>query len=148
MNCPFPQPPSRTLCNTTLFLACATLPLLCGCAGLQRPLTDATLGAGGAYLGNQLSHGNPLATAGGAAGGVLLGEGFQALQSSSQQKAATDGYTRGRSDGVKQLYWNLQSQQRDRTPAPSCRLYEVTIPEHWEDGVLVKPTTRVLRINE
>jgi hypothetical protein len=60
----------------------------------------------------------------------------------------TDDYLRGRSDGVKQLYWNLQEQQRMKAAAESYQLYEVNIPEHWENGVLVKPTQRVLRINE
>jgi hypothetical protein len=124
------------------------LSLLCGCGSLQRPLTDAALGAGGAYLGNKLSHGNPLATAGGAAGGVLLGEGFQALKSNGEKSAYADGYTQGRSDGVKKLYWNLQDQQRERPSTDSYRLYEVTIPEHSEDGVLLQPAKRVLRINE
>ena len=60
----------------------------------------------------------------------------------------TDDYLHGRSDGVKQLYWNLQDQQRTKSTAESYQLYEVTIPEHWENGVLVKPTKRVLRIQE
>jgi hypothetical protein len=124
------------------------LPLLCGCAALQRPVTDAALGAGGAYLGDQLSGGNPAAIAGGAAGGVLLGEGIQAWTSHSQKSAYTDGYTQGRGDGVKQLYWNLQDQQRTKEGSESYRLIEVTIPEHWEDGVLVKPTKRIIRIQE
>ena len=132
----------------TSLITVAVLPFLSGCGSLQRPVTDAALGAGGAYLGNTLSQGNPLATAGGAAGGVLLGEGFQALKSQSQKNAYRQGYTLGRSDGVKQLYWNLQNQQRERAPAESYRLYEITIPEHWEDGVLLKPSKRVLRINE
>ena len=60
----------------------------------------------------------------------------------------TDDYLHGRSDGVKQLYWNLQDQQRTKSAAESYQLYEVTIPEHWENGVLVKPTKRILRIQE
>lgn len=132
----------------TRLLPAVLLILLCGCAGLQRPLTDAALGAGGAYLGNKLSHGDPLATAGGAAGGVLLGEAFNALKTSGQKSAYTDGYSLGRSDGVKQLYWSFQDRQRATAPSDSYRLYDVTIPERWEDGVLLKPSRRVLRINE
>ena len=60
----------------------------------------------------------------------------------------SEDYLRGRSDGVKQLYWNLQDQQRQKATGESYGLYEVTIPEHWEDGVLVKPTKRVIRIQE
>lgn len=123
------------------------LPLWSGCA-LQRPLTDATFGAGGAYLGNQLGHGNPAAIAAGAAGGVLLSEGWQAYQSRNERNAYTSGYTVGRSDGVKQLYWNLQDEQRQRPETDTVRLQEVIIPEHYEDGVLVQPSRRVLRITE
>lgn len=89
------------------------LPLLTGCAQLQRPLTDAALGAGGAWAGYELSDGNPAAAAAGAAGGVLLGEGFHAWRSKSEQKAYQRGFQKGRSDGVKQLYFNLRAQHRD-----------------------------------
>lgn len=136
----------RIIPLTTTLLA--ALPLLCGCAGLQRPLTDAALGGGGAYLGHTLSHGNPLATAGGAAGGVLLGEGVQALKSRGEKNAYGQGYAQGRNDGIKQLYWQLQDRQRERPPLDAFKRYDVTIPEHWEDGVFVQPTRRVLRINE
>jgi len=131
-----------------ILISFAALPLFCGCASLQRPVADAALGAGGGYLGDKLSGGNPAAIAGGAAGGVLLSEGVQAWKSHEQRQAYTNGYTLGRSDGIKQLYWNLQQQQREgQVPAP-VRLYEVTIPEHYEDGVLVQPATRILRIQE
>jgi len=43
--------------------------LFAGCAA-TRPISDVALGAGGAYLGRELSNGDPLATAAGAAGGV------------------------------------------------------------------------------
>ena len=133
---------------TKLTLILAALPIICGCAGLQRPLTDTALAAGGAYAGHKLSDGNPLATAGGAGAGVMLGEGFNAWKMSSEKKAYNEGFVLGRATGVKSLYWNLQDQQRTKAAADSFRLYEVTIPEHWEDGTLVKPTTRVLRIQE
>ena len=47
--------------------------LFTGCA-LTRPISDVALGAGGAYLGHELSNGDPLATAAGAAGGVIVSE--------------------------------------------------------------------------
>lgn len=124
------------------------LPLFCGCAALQRPLTDAAFGAGGAFLGDKFSGGNPAVIAGSAGAGVLLGEGIQAWKSSSEKTAYTNGYTQGRSDGVKGRYWNLQDQQRTQEGSASYRLIEVTIPEHWEDGVLLKPTKRIIRIQE
>lgn len=60
----------------------------------------------------------------------------------------SDDYLRGRSDAIKSTYWRLQDQQRLQPDSESYRLYDVTIPEHWEDGVLVKPTRRTLRIQE
>lgn len=57
-------------------------------------------------------------------------------------------YQKGRSDGVKTLYWNLQDNQRTRQPEERYGSYEVVVPEHWENGVLVQPSRRVLRIQE
>lgn len=90
----------------------AALGLLTGCAGMERPLTDAALGAGGGYLASELSDGNPAITAAGAVGGVALGEGIHALRTRAQRKSFADGYTRGRADGIKAVYWNLVEQQR------------------------------------
>jgi len=48
--------------------------LLSGCAGTRRVVTD-TAGAGlGAFVGNKLGKGNPLATVAGAGAGALAGE--------------------------------------------------------------------------
>ena len=124
------------------------LPWLMGCAGLERPIGDAALGGAGAYLGHHLSGGSPTVAAAGAVGGVVLGEGLHAWKSSATKKAYAEGYTQGRANGVKQLYWSLQEQQRGVPAAQSSRLYDVTIPEHWEDGVFVKPTQRMIRIQE
>ena len=60
----------------------------------------------------------------------------------------TDDYLQGRSDGIKGIYRNLQEQQRTKAATESYQLYDVTIPEHWENGVLLKPTQRTLRIQE
>ena len=50
-------------------LLCALLVgLSAGCAA-TRPIADTAFGAGGAYLGHELSNGDPLATAAGAASG-------------------------------------------------------------------------------
>ena len=86
--------------------------LFAGCASLTRPITDATLGAAGAWIGHELSDGNPLATAGGAAAGVLVGEGILAWKSKRELDSYQRGFVKGRSDGIKQLYWNLQAEQR------------------------------------
>jgi hypothetical protein len=45
--------------------------LFAGCAA-TRPISDVALGAGGAYLGHEISNGDPLVTAAGAASGVVI----------------------------------------------------------------------------
>jgi hypothetical protein len=87
-------------------------PLLAGCSGLSHAMIDTGAAAGGGYLGNTLSHGDPLITAASAAGGALLAEGGQALVSSSQRKSFKAGYEKGQSDAVKTWYHQLQDRQR------------------------------------
>jgi hypothetical protein len=131
-----------------MFFILLALPLLSGCSSLERPLSAAALGAGGGLLGSELSNGNPAAAAGGAVGGIALSEGLHALKRKGQRDAYLEGYVKGRGDSVKSLYWHLVAQQRTPNRPERFRLYEVTIPEHVEDGVIVKPATRVLRIQE
>src|SRR5882762_8795579 len=96
----------------TLF-ACLALGLLAGCAA-TRPIGDVALGAGGAYLGHELSGGSPIATAAGAAGGVILNEGVHYAAKNQSDKAFAAGYDKGKSDAVKQQYWLYISMQKQR----------------------------------
>ena len=123
---------------------------LCLCAGCAatRPFGDAMLGAGGAYLGHELSDGNPIATTAGAAGGVLLSEGLHYFAKKENQKAYAAGYDKGKSDAVKQQYWLDVSLQRQRNRVSNVRLYPVQLPEQRIDGVTFQPTTKYLRIEE
>jgi hypothetical protein len=121
--------------------------LFAGCAA-TRPIGDTVLGAGGAYLGHELSDGNPIATAAGAAGGVLLSEGMHYLAKKETQKAYAAGYDKGKSDAVKQQYWLYVSLQRQRNRVSNVRLYPVQLPEQRIDGVTFQPTTKYLRIEE
>jgi hypothetical protein len=121
--------------------------LFAGCAA-TRPIGDTVLGAGGAYLGHELSDGNPIATAAGAAGGVLLSEGMHYLARKETQKAYAAGYDKGKSDAVKQQYWLYVSLQRQRNRVSNVRLYPVQLPEQRIDGVTFQPTTKYLRIEE
>jgi len=114
-----------------LFLPC----LLTGCASLTRPFTDATLGAAGAWIGHQLSD-SPAAAAGGAAAGVLIGEGIHAWKSKSEQDAYARGFVKGRSDGIKQIYWNLQAEQRH--PLHSTNTFDAVAPESGNGPVRFK----------
>src|ERR1017187_33627 len=129
-------------------LAFSTL-LLTGCAA-PRPISDLALGAGGAFLGNELSHGNPAITAAGAAGGVLVSEGLHYASQKQSDKAYTTGYEKGRSDAVKQQYWILVNQQKEKAEQnqENVRYYEIPVPEQTIDGAILNPTTKLLRIEE
>jgi ADP-ribosylglycohydrolase len=118
-----------------------------GCA-MTRPLSDAGFGAGAAFVANELTDGNPAAIAGAAAGGVLVSEGLHYAARKQADKAYVSGYDKGRSDAVKQQYWLYVSLQRSRNRPDQVRVYEIQIPEQQIDGVIFKPTTRQLRIEE
>lgn len=121
--------------------------LFAGCAA-TRPIADTALGAGGAYLGNKLSNGDPLATAAGAAGGVILSEGLHFAAKTQSDKAYAAGYDKGKSDAVKQQYWLYVAMQKQRNQVANVRLYPVKLPEQRIDGVTFQPSTKFLRIEE
>ena len=128
-------------------LGAAVISFFAGCSAM-RPIDDAALGAGGAYLGNNFFHGNPAATVIGAAGGVLISEGVHYAAKSQSDKAFTSGYDKGKSDAVKQQYWLYVSLQHPRSESGSVRLYPVHLPEQRIDGVTFQPSTKFLRIEE
>jgi len=123
--------------------------LFTGCAAVTRTVTDVGLGAGGAALGGVLSKGNPYAVVGGAAGGVILGEGLHAANSKLNSQSYQTGYDKGRSDAVKQQYWLYVSMQQSKAGDDGrVRLYPVHLPEQVIDGVIFQPTTQYLRIEQ
>ena len=129
-------------------LACLVC-LFTGCAGVTRTATDVGLGAGGAALGGELTHNNPYAIVGGAAGGALLGETLHFANGKLNDDSYRTGYDKGRSDAVKQQYWLYVSmQQQAGNGNHRVRLYQVHIPEQVIDGVIFQPTTQFLRIEE
>ena len=134
-----------------MLLATLMLFLLAGCAGTTRVLTD-TVGAGvGAIAGNKLGKGNPLITAAGAGAGVLLGETLNFANDSHAKRAYVEGFDKGRSDAVKQQYWVMVNQQKaeeGKSLDENISLFEIPVPEQRIDGVILKPTTKILRIEE
>jgi hypothetical protein len=136
-----------TLITFRTLLAALVVGLFAGCAA-TRPVGDVALGAGGAYLGHELSNGDPIATAAGAAGGVILNEGLHYTAKKQSNKAYAAGYDKGKSDAVKQQYWLYVSMQRQRNQVGSVRLYPVQLPEQRIDGVTFQPSTKYLRIEE
>lgn len=135
----------------TSFLVLIAVTLFTGCAGTTRVVTD-TLAAGiGAVAGNKLSNGDPLITAAGAAGGVLLGETLNYANDSHAKKAYEQGLDKGRSDAVKQQYWVMVNQQKaaeGQSFDEHISLFEIPVPEQQIGGVILKPTTKILRIEE
>jgi hypothetical protein len=122
-----------------LFVGCST----------TRPIADVAMGAGGGALASELSNGDPAITAAGAAGGVILSESLHYAAKKQSEKAFSSGYEKGRSDAVKQQYWILVGQQKSQnSSASSVRLYPIPVPEQTIDGVIMKPTTKYLRIEE
>jgi hypothetical protein len=131
-----------------ILFACVVC-LFTGCAAVTRTATDVGLGAGGAAIGSVISKGNPVAIAGGAAGGVLLGEGLHYANSKQNDESYQTGYDKGRSDAVKQQYWLYVSMQQAKAgDGGRVRLYEVHLPEQVIDGVIFQPTTQLLRIEQ
>ena len=123
--------------------------LLTGCAA-TRPISDLALGAGGAALGSEFSHGNLAITAAGAAGGVLVSEGLHYASQKQARNAYTTGYEKGSSDAVKKQYWILVNQQKEKAEQnqENVRYYEIPVPEQTIDGTILNPTTKLLRIEE
>jgi hypothetical protein len=134
------------LASKTIFVALVAS-LFSGCA-VTRPISDTALGAGGAYLGNKLSNGDPLATAAGAAGGVIVSETLHYAAKTQSDKAYAAGYDKGKSDAVKQQYWLYVAAQKQRNQVGNVRLYPVQLPEQRIDGVTFQPSTKFLRIEE
>jgi hypothetical protein len=133
----------------SLIILAGTSFLLIGCS-TTRPIGAAALGAGGAVLAHELSDGDPGLTAAGAAGGVLLSEGLHYASKKQSDRAFINGYEKGRSDAVKQQYWILVNQQKPKQGEAenNVRYYEIPVPEQKIDGVILKPTTKYLRIEE
>lgn len=124
---------------------------LAGCAGTTRVATDTALAGVGAVVGNKLGDGDPLITAAGAAGGVLLGEAVNWASDNRAKRAYAQGFDKGRSDAVKQQYWVMVNQQKaaeGQTFDEHISLFEIPVPEQRIDGVILKPTTKILRIEE
>lgn len=127
--------------------------MLTSCAGVSptRIIGNTVAAAGGAFIGNKLSNGNPLITTAAAGGGVLLSESLQAQSNASSRKSYDAGYDKARSDSAKQQYQVLNDRQRlgpqldDRT---NVRLLEVPLPERQENGVILAPGTATIRIQE
>jgi hypothetical protein len=119
------------------------------CVKLMRlNATPTSIRCGPAYFGHEISYGDPLITAAGAAGRVVVSETLHYAAKRQSEKAYATGYDKGKSDAVKQQYWLYVSMQKQRNQVGSVRLYPVQLPEQRIDGVTFQPSTKLLRIEE
>jgi hypothetical protein len=83
------------------------------------------------------------------AGGAVGMIGDSLAQKEVRQKYL-DGYNKGRSDAIKDLYWLKRDAERPGGAADlQRRYYEVPVPEHvTTDGVLVEPRKVVIEVVE
>ena len=124
---------------------------LTGCTASQfRTGGDVVGAAGGGLLANKLSHGNPYITAAGAGGGALLADVAGSQIEHAQNSAEKVGYQRGQSDATKQFYWAQQALQKrqDGEDQGQVSLYDIPLPETTEQGAILAPRTRTLRIED
>src|SRR5437763_4156848 len=139
---------TKHITNASKLLSLALVAgLLAGCAA-TRPISDVALGAGGAYLGHELSNGDPIAAAAGAAGGVIVSETLHYAARKQAENAYATGYDKGKSDAVKQQYWLYVSMQRQRNHVGSVRLYTVQLQKQRIDEVTFQYSTKLPRIEE
>ena len=127
--------------------------MMTSCAGVSptRIIGNTVAAAGGALIGNKLGNGDPLITAASAGGGVLLSESLQAGSNAHAQKSYDAGYEKARSDAAKQQFHELIDRQRlgPQLDAPArVRLLDVPLPEREENGVILAPSTAIIRIQE
>jgi hypothetical protein len=139
--------------NATFFFSILASVMLASCAGVSptRIVGDTVAAAGGAFIGNKLSNGNPLITTAAAGGGVLLSESLQAQSNASSRKSYDAGYDKARSDSAKQQYQVLNDRQRFGPQGDDrmhVRSVEVPLPERQENGVILAPGTATIRIQE
>ena len=86
----------------------------------------------------------------GAAAGFAAGSLTDMLAKNEAQQKYLDGYNKGRSDAIKELYWVKRDAERPSAEQTvQRRYYEVPVPEHiTTDGVLVAPHKRVIEVVE
>lgn len=86
----------------------------------------------------------------GAAAGYAAGAITDAMAKQEVRQKYLDGYNKGRSDAIKELYWVKRDAERPSSEANvQRRYYEVPVPEHiTTDGVLVEPRKVTIEVVE
>ena len=117
-----------------------------GCNTVGSAAADLGLAGAGGVAGYHVSDG----TVGGAAAGAALGYVGSRIARSEVQRATTEaekrGYDRALNQAVKQQYWIMQAQQRERPESADPRLVPIVIPEANINGVIRKAHVEYLRV--
>lgn len=107
-------------------------------------------GSGSGGNGDFLDDNSGLIT--GAVAGYAAGAISDGISQREVRQKYLDGYNKGRSDAIKELYWVKRDAERAATGEASSvqrRYYEVPVPEHvTTDGVLVEPRNVVIEVVE
>lgn len=86
----------------------------------------------------------------GVVAGGLAGAISDGMAKNEVRQKYLDGYNKGRSDAIKELYWVKRDAERPNGESGmQRRYYEVPVPEHvTTDGVLVEPRKVVIEVVE
>ena len=87
----------------------------------------------------------------GAVAGYAAGAISDGISKNEIRQKYLDGYNKGRSDAIKELYWVKRDAERPNggETALQRRYYEIPVPEHvTTDGVLVEPRKAVIEVVE
>ncbi len=87
----------------------------------------------------------------GAVAGYAAGAISDGISKNEIRQKYLDGYNKGRSDAIKELYWVKRDAERPNggDSALQRRYYEIPVPEHvTTDGVLVEPRKAVIEVVE
>lgn len=116
--------------------------------------SSTTGGGGGTTGGTSSSDGSFLDDNSGLITGAVAGYAAGAISDSFAKNEVRqkylDGYNKGRSDAIKELYWVKRDAERPSDDSSvQRRYYEVPVPEHvTTDGVLVEPRKVVIEVVE
>ncbi|HAL70259.1 MAG TPA: hypothetical protein DCP71_00595 [Verrucomicrobiales bacterium] len=104
--------------------------------------------SGGGSDGSFLEDNSGLIT--GAVAGYAAGAISDSFAKNEVRQKYLDGYNKGRSDAIKELYWVKRDAERPSEDSSiQRRYYEVPVPEHvTTDGVLVEPRKVVIEVVE
>lgn len=144
----------RTVARLILFGICVAF---ASCNSLPNAATNAILGGTGAYIGHEISDGEPEGALLGAVAGVATGAVLNKVRERGAEKAYISGYDKGRSDEVKRLYWVQKNLHRGDEFSPGFgsgtsltpSFYEIPVPEHVSsDGTIIEAHSQIVEVLE